>query len=63
MQPTDPVEIADIEQAADLNSEEMTAIKGGVSPLNQAMTSNSNLSESDATSASGKVSNSGITVS
>ena len=63
MQRTDPVEIADIEKAADLNSEEMTAIKGGVSPLNQAMTATSNTNESDATSASGKVSNSGITVS
>ena len=63
MQNTDPVEIADIEKAADLNLEEMTAIKGGVSLLNQAMTSGSTTNDSDATPASGKVSNSGITVS
>ncbi len=63
MQKQDPVEIADIDQASELNSDEMSAIKGGVSPLNQAMAASGTTADSDATSATGKVSNSGITVS
>jgi hypothetical protein len=59
MQNTDPVQIKDIEEAAELNSDQMAEIKGGVNPLQ----AQAGASDSDATTnPNGKVSNSGITV-
>lgn len=47
MQKPDSIERADINQPNDLNSTEMIAIKGGLRPLNAALTSNTCADDAD----------------